>query len=141
MRILSARAFGERELYERLVEKGEAEADAAETVAWLAELHVLDDAEYAAMLVRHYGAKGCGPRRIREELRRRKLPPELWDEALEQLPEQDGALDRLLRARLRGKDPAEDPAAVKKATAALLRRGFGWEEIKAALERYPAEEE
>ena len=139
LRIIGARAMSERALYDRLVEKGEAERDAAAAVAWLVELRLLNDADYAAMLVRHYAAKGYGPRRVRDELFKRKVPRELWDEALEELPEQDDAVDRLLRSRLRGADP-EDRTALKKATDALLRRGFSWEEIKTAVERYRVED-
>ena len=135
MRIVAMRAMSERELYDRLVEKGETEQNAAATVAWLIDLHVLNDADYAAMLVRHYAAKGYGARRIRDELYRRKVPRELWDAALDELPAQDDAMDKLLRSRLRGADP-DDRAALKKASDALLRRGFGWDEIKEAIERY-----
>ena len=138
MRIISARAMSERELYDRLVEKGETEQNAAAAVAWLVDLHFLNDADYAAMLVRHYAARGYGPRRVRDELYRRKVPKELWDDALSEMPEQDDTIDRLLRSRLRGAD-VEDRAALKKATDALLRRGFGWDEIKEAVERYQSE--
>ncbi len=135
MRIISARPMSCRELYDRLVEKGESERDAAACVEYLLGLRFLNDADYAAMTVRHYAARGYGRRRIRDELYRRKVPRELWDEALEQLPEQDGELDRLLEKRLRGTDP-DDRAAIQKATAALARRGFGWQEIKEAIERW-----
>jgi len=86
------------------------------------------------MTVRHYAAKGYGERRIRDELYRRKIPKEYWDAALEEMPEQDDKIDRLLRSRLRSEDP--DRAEIKKATDFLLRRGFGWDEIKSALARY-----
>ena len=133
LKLLGNRPFGERELYDRLVEKGETEQNAAATVAWLVELRLLDDGEYAAMVVRHCAAKGFGPRRVRDELYRRKIPRELWDEALDGLPEQDDMIDKLLRARLRSAEP--DRAELKRAAAALLRRGFGWDEIKEAVER------
>ncbi|MBR1658787.1 MAG: regulatory protein RecX [Oscillospiraceae bacterium] len=138
MRIIGARAMSERELYDRLVEKGETEQNAAATLAWLIGLHVLNDEDYAAMLVRHYSAKGYGARRIRDELYRRKVPRELWDGALAEQPAQDDAIDRLLRSRLRGAEPG-DRAAMKRASDALLRRGFGWEEVKEAIERYQSE--
>lgn len=134
LNIIGARAMSERELYARLVEKGESEQNAAATVAWLVGLHLMDDADYAAMLARHYAAKGYGPRRVRDELYRRKVPKELWDDALAQLPEQDDTIDRLLRSKLRSAEP--DRAELKRATDALLRRGFGWDEIKEAVERY-----
>ncbi|MBQ9413393.1 MAG: regulatory protein RecX [Oscillospiraceae bacterium] len=134
LRILGARPLSEGELYDRLVSKGESERNAAAAVAWLVELRFLNDTEYASMLVRHCAGKGYGPRRIREELYRRKVPREKWDEALEELPEQDRTVDRLLRARLKSAEP--DRTELKKATDALLRRGFSWEEVRAAVERY-----
>lgn len=137
MNIISARPMSCRELYDRLVEKGEDEHDAAACVEYLLKLHFLNDADYAAMTVRHYAAKGYGPRRIRDELYRRKVPRELWDGALEQLPEQEEEIDRFLEKRLRGAE-ADDRAAVKRAGDALVRRGFSWEEIKEAIERWRA---
>lgn len=47
--------------------------------------------------------KGYGVSRVREELRRRKLDRELWDAALEEMPEPDDAVDTLLRSKMRGK--------------------------------------
>ena len=135
LRILNARAMSERGLYDRLVEKGETEENAAAAVAWLVELHFLNDETYAAELVRHCAAKGYGLRRAQELLYRHKVPRELWETALEALPEQDETLDRLLRAKLRGA-PAEDRGALQRATGALLRRGFSWEEIREAVARY-----
>ena len=140
MNISSARPMSCRELYDRLVEKGETEPDAAACVEYLLNLHFLNDADYAAMTVRHYAAKGYGARRIRDELYRRKVPKEFWDEALEQLPEQDEEIDRFLEKRLRAAAP-DDRAAIKKASDALLRRGFSWEEIKEAIERWRAANE
>ena len=134
MRIISARPMSERELYDRLVEKGETERNAADCVAWLKELHFLSDEEYAGMIVRHYAQKGYGRRRVRDELYRRKVPRSLWDAALDELPEQDEMIDRLLRSRIKSERP--DRAELKKASDALLRRGFSWEEIRAAINRF-----
>lgn len=139
LRIIGARPMSEKELRDRLVEKGETSENAEETVDWLHGLHLLNDADYAAMVVRHYAAKGFGPGRIRNELYRRGVPRELWDDALGELPEQDDEIDRLLRKKLRG--DAGDRDAVKKATDYLYRRGFKYEDIRAAVERLRLEEE
>lgn len=138
MRIIGARPMSEKELYDRLVQKGETSENAAETVQWLVELRLLNDAEYAAMCVRHYAAKGFGPGRIRNELYRRGVPRALWDEALEELPEQDDEIDRLLRKKLRG--DVNDRDAVRKATDFLYRRGFKYDDIREAVERLRLEE-
>ncbi len=134
LRILGYRAMSRQELFRRLVEKGEGEAEAEACVAWLSERGLLDDAAYAGMVVRHYAAKGYGPAHIRNELYRRGVPRALWDAALEEMPETEERLDALLRARLRGASP-RDAAALKKATDALARRGYSWGEIRAAVER------
>lgn len=134
MRIIGARAMSQRELYDRLIEKGESEENAAAALAWLVELRFMDDMEYAAMLVRHYSAKGYGKNRVRDELYRHKVPRMYWDEALEQMPEQDDTIDRLLRRKLKSSKP--DRAELKKTSDALLRRGFSWEEIRSAISRY-----
>ena len=139
LRIIGARPMSEKELRDRLVEKGETAENAADAVDWLVELRLLNDAEYAAMCVRHYAAKGFGPGRIRNELYRRGVPRELWEEALEELPEQDDEIDRLLRRKLRG--DVNDRDALRKATDALYRRGFRSEDIRAAVERLRMEEE
>ena len=138
LRIIGARPMSEKELRDRLVEKGESPEDAEETVDWLRGLRLVNDAEYAAMCVRHYAAKGFGPGRIRNELYRRGVPRELWEEALEELPEQDDEIDRLLRRKLRG--DVSDRDAVRRATDYLYRRGFRSEDIRAAVERLRMEE-
>jgi regulatory protein len=56
------------------------------------------------------------------------------------MPEQDETLDRLLRARLRGAMP-DDRDALNRATDALQRRGYGWEEISVAVSRLRTESE
>ena len=61
------------------------------------------------------------------------------DAALAELPEPDETVDALLRAKLRGK--AADRDTIRKAGAALVRRGFTWEAVKAATDRYLAEME
>ena len=139
LRIIGARPMSKKELRDRLVEKGETSENAEETVDWLRELRLLNDADYAGMVVRHYAAKGYGPGRIRNELYRRGVPRALWDDALEELPEQDDAIDRLLRKKLRG--DVSDRDALRRATDCLYRRGFKSEDIRAAVERLRMEEE
>ncbi len=104
----------------------------------LTELGLLNDGEYARAVVRHYAAKGYGPRKIRDELYRRGVPRELWEEALEERePDRDQVLE-LARHKLRGAEPTREN--LKKVSDYLARRGYGWEEISAALERIREEE-
>ena len=135
---ISRRRMSRKELKDKLLLKG-ADEDTAEYCAqWLQERGFLDDGSYAAAVARHYAAKGYGPGRVRSELQRRGVSRELWDEALENMPEADGKLDKFIAARL--KDP-EDREQVRKISAALFRRGYSWDEIRSALARYNAETE
>ena len=121
LRIIGARAMSVKELTDRLKEKGETPDNAEDAAAWLEQMHLLDDAQYAAMCVRHYAAKGYGAGRIRSELYRRGIPREAWDDAL-------------LRRRLRSDTPDRDE--LRRASDYLYRRGFGRDEIRAAIARY-----
>ena len=139
VRIVSAASVTKKELRHRLVQKGETEEHADEAVKWLSELHLLDDRQTAAQIVRNGAARGYGEARIRQMLYEKRVPRELWDEALELLPPQDDAIDTFLQRRFRGNTP--DRAEIKRATDALLRRGHSWEDIRRALSRYASEEE
>ena len=132
---LSQRQMSCRELKTKLTGKGMAEDTADYCIRWLMERQLIDEESYAAALVRHYAAKGYGEGRIRQELHRRGIDRELWDDALKQMPEDTGKLDKFIAARL--KDP-DDPMQVKKLGAALYRRGYSWEEIRSALARFNA---
>lgn len=134
LRIIGTRAMSVKELTARLKEKGESPENAEAAAQWLLDMHLLDDAQYAAMCVRHYAAKGYGPGKIRNELYRRGISKDLWDDALEELPEQNDRIDVLLRRKL--KSAAPDRAELRKAADYLYRRGFGRDEIHAALARY-----
>ena len=110
---------------------------AEEVADRLTELGLLNDEEYARMVVRHYAAKGCGPRKLRDELYRRGVPREFWEDALEEREPDGDQVLKLARQKLRGAEPTREN--LKKVSDYLARRGYGWEEISAALERIRAE--
>ena len=123
-----------RELQKRLVRKGNDASDAEETVDWLERIGAVNDEAYARSLVRHYASRGYGPARIREEMHRRGVPKELWDDALSELPDSGDTLDALIEKKCRG--DLSDPRERKRLCDALLRRGFSWSEVRAAMGRY-----
>ena len=132
--MIGSRALSRKELERRLVRKGADEADAEAAVDWLEDIGAVDDASYAAAVARDYGRRGYGPARVREELHRRGVPRVLWDEALEQLPDSAAVLDALIQKKCRG--DLQDPKEIKRVSDGLLRRGFSWGEVRAALRRY-----
>lgn len=134
VRIISATGVSKQELEHRLTQKGESPQDARQAVAWLSELQLLDDGKTAEQLVRSAVNKGYGKGRIKQILFEKRIPEELWDEALALVPEMDGAVDKFLSQRFRGREPEEKE--VKRAVDALLRRGHSWADIRAGLRRY-----
>ena len=104
---------------------------------WLEELGYLNDREFARHVVRHYSAAGYGVGKLRDELYRRGVPRELWDEALAEAEDPEEEIGRLIRKKMQGADP-RDRKALKRASDALARRGYRWEEIKEGLQRYGA---
>ena len=138
LEMLSRRPYSRRELKDKLLRKGQDEESAEDCVRWLAERGFLDDGEYAGAVARHYASKGYGPGRVRSELQRRGIDRELWDESLAEMGDGTEKLDAFLSRRL--SDPS-DRDQVRKVGAALFRRGYSWEEIRAALRRFDAEAE
>ena len=133
LRIINARPMSREELRKRLIEKGETPENAEACADWLCRMGLINDAEYAGSVVRHYAAKGYGSARIKQELRHHGVPREMWDEAMLQMPEQDAYLERFIRSRL--SEPG-DRAQVKNVSDALFRRGYSWEQIKHALNEF-----
>ena len=133
LELVSQRQMSAKELGKKLREKGFDGETADYCVAWITERGLISEESYAAAIVRHYAAKGYGEGRIRQELMHRGIPRDLWDTALAAMPESTEKLDRLIAQRLR--DP-EDRDAVRKLSAALFRRGYSGEEIRAALSRF-----
>ena len=151
--LLSARPMSQRELERKLSanprkkgmpeegeEQREQRRDMAQQVAQrMAQVGLVNDREYASTVVRHYSRKGYGPAKIRDELYRRGVPRELWDQAMEELNQDDRQLRALVEKKLRGAVPTREE--LKKVSAYLARRGFGWEEISRVLRQVEEEAE
>ncbi|MBQ1675551.1 MAG: RecX family transcriptional regulator [Oscillospiraceae bacterium] len=132
-RMASSRMLSKKELTDRLRRKGADPDEAAEAAERMEELGAVNDSAYAGVVVRHYAAMGYGRGRVEQELYRRGIPKELWEEALAELPDSADAIDAFLRGKLKGRKP--DRAELKRLSDALLRRGYSWNEIRPALNR------
>lgn len=122
-----------QELLQRLRRKGVSEENAQAAAQWLEELGMLDDRRCADTVVRHYQRKGYGRKKIESELFRRRIPRELWAEALSALEDPAEELDRLVERKFRGREP--DAKELARVQSYLLRRGFDWQQVREALER------
>ncbi len=141
LELLSRRPMSRKELVEKLTarprdkEKEPFPRELADKIAdRLEELGYLNDGEYAKAVARHYSAKGYGPRRIQEELWKRGVPRECWEEAGEEAQAPEEGIDAFLAHRFRKGPPDEKER--KKAFDALARRGYRWEDIRSGLRRY-----
>ena len=131
--LIGKRAMSRASLEKKLKEKGVSETDARYAAEWLEAIGAINDADYAALLARHYGEMGYGPQRVRDKLYEKGVPRELWEDALEQLPDNGEQIDRFLQGKLRGRIP--DEKEKRRLTDALLRRGYAWGDVKAAWNR------
>ena len=139
LELLARKPQSRRELEQKLTQWG-AEEDEVQTVCdRMEQLGYLNDAEYAARVVRHYSAKGFGPGKLRDELYRRGVPRDLWQEAMDQAENPAQSIDAFVAKKLAGK--TADRQTLKKVSDALARRGYHWPDINDALRRYGAETE
>ena len=135
-RILAATDVSKKDLQQRLVQKGEDPKQAAEAVAWLEDLNLLDDERTAEIIVRRCIAKGYGPARAKQALYEKRIPKECWEKAMADYPDQSEFIVDHLR-----KVNAKDPKQIKKAVDALLRKGHSYGQIKKAMDKLAMEME
>jgi regulatory protein len=130
VRIVAASSVSKKDLKHRLIQKGEAPSDAADAVAWMEEMHLLDDGQTARQVVSRCAAHGYGIQRAKQALYEKKIPKEYWEEALADYPDQTASIVSFLRARL---TDLSDRREVKRATDALLRRGHSYSDVRRAF--------
>lgn len=131
--LIGKRAMSRAGLERKLQEKGASETEARYASEWLEAIGALDDAAYAAALVRHCAGLGYGPARIRDKLYEKGVPRELWEEAMEEAPDNESQIERFLESRLRGRTP--DEKEKKRLADALARRGYPWSDVKSVMSR------
>ena len=131
VRIVSASSVSKRDLEQRLIQKGEDPTQAKEAVAWMSDLNLLDDRKTAEQVVHRCISKGYGLARAKQALYEKRIPKELWEEALADYPDQTDSIVTFLHARL-GTD--WDDKDLRKAIDALMRRGHSYSQIRKALQ-------
>ena len=127
--LIGKRAMSRRDLERKLQDKGASQTEAHYAAEWLEAIGAINDAEYAALLTRHYGQLGYGTAYVRQKLYEKGVPRDLWDEALDALPEPAEHIGRFLESKLHGRLP--DEKEKKRLTDALMRRGFAWSDVNA----------
>ena len=131
VRIVAAASVSRRDLEARLVRKGEDPQQAKEAVAWMEDLHLVDDRATAEQVVSSCISKGYGLARAKQALYEKRIPKEYWDEALADYPDQTEKITAFLKSRL---DADSDEKQIRRAVDALIRRGHNYGAIRRALD-------
>lgn len=137
LRSLALRAHSEQEIVDKLTRAGYDEQTIAGAMARLAEYSLVDDASFASQWAQARTRRGMGPWRIARELRDKGIDRETADEALSNLDE-DAALEQATALALKHLRRA-DKNARSRAHGALIRRGYGYDTARQALDRALAE--
>ena len=137
VRIVAASNVSRDDLQQRLIRKGEDPGQAAQAVAWMEELKLVDDRATAAQVVSQCIAKGYGLARAKQVLYEKRIPKSYWQEALEDYPDQSEKIVTFLRSRLSVDSDERDR---KRAFDALLRRGHSYGDIRRAMSQLEFEE-
>ncbi|MCL2366258.1 MAG: recombination regulator RecX [Oscillospiraceae bacterium] len=135
LKILGSRQMSAGDMERRLIAKGETKENAQAAVCWLKKIGVIDEAQYAEMICKHYSGKGYGPARIKDELFKRGIPKHLWEDAQAtvEASDMDDAAVALLQKKLKGRVEEKD---THRAINALCRRGYHFDVAHLAVKRY-----
>ena len=90
VRIVSAASVSRRDLEARLVRKGEDPQQAKEAVAWMEDLHLVDDRATAEQVVSSCISKGYGLMRAKQALYEKRIPKRILGRGACGLPRPDG---------------------------------------------------
>ena len=131
VRIVAASNVSKGDLTHRLLQKGENPDQVKAAVEWMSEMSLLDDGKTARQIVERCISKGYGLARAKQALYEKRIPKELWDEALAEYPEQIDKIMDFLESRL-GDHPSDKD--VKRVIDALLRRGHSYGSIRRAMQ-------
>lgn len=136
VRIVAATSVSEKDLQQRLIQKGEDPQHAKEAVQWMSDMQLVDDRKTAEQVVNRCIAKGYGMARAKQALYEKRIPKQYWQEALENYPDQTEAILSFLKDRLQKKAYEHE---IKRAVDALLRRGHSYSQIRRGLEQLALE--
>jgi len=131
MRLLARREHSQKQLQQKLGQRGAQDQASAEAIERLSEDGYQSDARFGASLIRQRLAQGFGPLRITAELQQAGLSRSLITELMEAEPTDWVALCReTYHRRCRGAEQAEDAA---KHWRYLAQRGFSAGQIAQIL--------
>jgi len=140
LRLLAGREMSTARLRDRLSTRGFPDDVIGGVVAWLTGAGILDDRRAAGAAARTLvTVRQRGRHRVGRELERLGFAPDLARDAVQSVladTDERAVIDKVVAAKLRDRRSIPDPAAYRRLCAALLRRGFPADLIRAALRPY-----
>ena len=131
VRIVAASNVSKTDLEQRLIRKGETKAQAKAAVQWMEDLNLVDDRVTAQQIVQRCIRQGYGKAKAKQALYEKQIPKDLWEEVLEDYPDQTDSITEFLRSRL---GDSWDQRDLKRAMDALVRRGHNYSQIRRGLQ-------
>lgn len=130
--------YSEKTLYEKIVAGGISNTAAARAVARLKELGLIDDNKYAARLAAQMSNANVSKREAYAKLYNKGIPKEVIKSVLEETDFDETAqiaavIDKKYRAKMNSKQE------IQKVYAALIRKGFSYSAVSAAIRKYTKE--
>lgn len=143
LNLLTHRGRSERELRQRLRQKGYTAAAIDETIRRVVDWGYLDDEQFAAAWVEQRSSgKPRSRRALAHELREKGVDREIIEATIEEADIDEVADARRLAADKWRKERGQDPDKRRQRTAAYLaRRGYGWDVAKQVIDELAAGDE
>lgn len=139
MYLLGSKDYSPKAMYDKLLKNYPPEI-CRKTVDYLTEYGYLDEERYARKLAEYLiRTKKHGLYRARQEMAQKGVSRAAADLALEDYSKEDlrQELAELVQKKYSGK--LDDPDDLRRTMAALARRGYGYEDIKAAIRQVRAD--
>jgi len=142
IQLLSRREHGVAELIDKLTVARQPDAlkreqrheVALKVVEELLQRDYVSDERFAAMTVRGRANQGCGPMRIRQELKQKRVPGEIAEHAMEAADIDWFANAIVMREKKFGLDAVDDMKLKAKQQRFLQYKGYGFDHIQHAME-------
>ena len=141
LNLLAARPYTTRSLHRKLIQREYEAADADEAIRRLVANGLLDDAKYAEQYARSkILTTGASKRRVQQDLFRKGIKPELANEAIDAVIDQENIdpaalVERVARRKLAQMGDLEPLVLRRRLFSFLARRGYELDVIKSVVSR------
>ena len=141
LNLLAARPYTTRSLHRKLIQREYPAADADDAIRRLVANGLLDDAKYAEQYARSkMTLTGASRRRLQQDLFRKGIKPEIANEAIDAVIEQENidtaaVVERVARRKLAQMGELEPLVLRRRLFSFLARRGYDLDEIKSVVSR------